>query len=659
MAKLTEKKKEKIIKDLYSQVMKSYKYDSEGREELQSIINDKAKQDEIKYIVQNKDKLTEEEIVRLGKKYENSLFIKPLLLECNNVPVSMIKDYINKSISAFAARATRGYGYGKEGDSIAKAILSANLPSHIRSACANDLTKLYNSTHYSGNFLYFRPNGQTALTIAENLYYDLKSPIEKISIIKNIHPDESLSKEELTSRLEAMIDWDIDVAIDHMSDKTDSGKLKEQRYTAVLNNPNIDDKVIDRIYSTGEIDPYNIPEKISNNMSQEIYTMLSETLFNEEVESKIKQNACTPFLTFCKSGKFNFAQQYDFFQQMKTETKAGVSDYVSDRVIWHYLYHCENLNPEAVKTIIEFGSKGTQSRIFTLPNIPEEIKLACAPTYVEETKKNKIVKSNKSLMMALSVVGRMTELDKKRYEAILDNREKLKNEPRYTELYDAIKTSAKTPLEYLEKFESLEPNNLGIKIAKYGKWHNLPTSITDKLHDIMLRDFGGNARKATINVELFESVTNGTHKVDIQDFIKHMQDLCDSNHKIKKAIGDNLKSFDYFVKEYMITYNGDRDYYMSSISPSQFYADKKKAIIEEITKAGEGNIPKTKNQVIKAVVEKEEEYLDLMLEKNKRQSPNRETYVDMDELIETGTTSTPVTSKENQPQFLDEFLEER
>ena len=83
MAKLTEKKKEKIIKDLYSQVMKSYKYDSEGREELQSIINDKVKQDEIKYIVQNRDKLTEEEmsIFKRGRNYNYKHSRKNLKLD--------------------------------------------------------------------------------------------------------------------------------------------------------------------------------------------------------------------------------------------------------------------------------------------------------------------------------------------------------------------------------------------------------------------------------------------------------------------------------------------------------------------------------------------------------------------------------------------------
>lgn len=658
MAKITEKKREKLINELFSHIQKNYKYDSDAKEELQSIMDNKSIQEDIKYIIENKKELQEEEIRAFNTKYEKMSFVRPLLFECKNVPVDLVKRDINKVTAQLIAASKRYYGYDREVDDLLRSILSVNLPTYVRNACANELRKMYEASRY-GDYMYFKINGQTALTIAENIFYDLKSPINKLSILKNIHPDETLSREELLSRLEAMVDWDIDSAIAKLSDKTDSEKAKEQRYTAILNNPNIDDAIMDKIYGTENIDPYNIPEKLSTSMANEVYSVLSETLFNDEVEPKAKQAACVPFLSFCKSGKFNDAQQYDFFQQMKTEYKTGIQDFVADRAIWHYLYYCEKVNPEAVKTIIEFASKGTQSRIFSLPNIPKEIKIECAPTYVEATKRNKIVKSNKSLMMTLGIVGQLTTLDEKRYEAIFDNKEKLKNEPRFTELYDSIKASPKTPIKYLEKFEEIEPNCLAIHIAKYGNWHNLTYDTTKLLFDAIVRDFGGNARKATINVEMFEQIMNAKPKIDINDFIKYLQDLCDKNHTIKKSIEDSVKSFDYFVKEYTITYNSDRDYYMSSISPSQFYAGQRKELLEEITRFKKENVQKTKPQIMKSLFEKQEEYIQLA-SKNKRQSANRETYVDMDELIDVNTNAkTSPTEKETQPQFLDDFLQER
>ena len=208
---------------------------------------------------------------------------------------------------------------------------------------------------------------------------------------------------------------------------------------------------------------------------------------------------------------------------MKAEYKNGISEDIADRAIWHYLYYCKDMNPEAIKTILQFASKGTQARIFTISSIPDDIKLECAPTYVEETKRNKIVRSNKGLMMALSVVGQLTTLDEKRYEAIFENKKKLEYEPRFTELYDAISTSPKTPLKYLERFESADENNIGIKIAKYGNWHGLSSAQTSKLHEIMLRNFDGNARKATINMEMYEAIESSEPKIDVKNFIEYMQ----------------------------------------------------------------------------------------------------------------------------------------
>lgn len=659
MAKNIENKRDKIINNLYSQIIKTYKYDRQSQEIIEKIMKDKSIQDDISNIIKNKNTLTKEEITAYHHNYYPNIFVIPLLFECKNVPIDIVKNDIKSVISSLSLKKSYGFiSNNTEIDGLLKAILSVDLPQNVRIACADELTKMYVSSYLS-TYVYFKINGQTALTIAEKLYYDLKSPIDKISIIKHIHPDESLSKEELLSRLEEMVNWDIDEAIEFLPDKKDSQKAKEQRYTAILNNPNINDAIIDKIYETGDFDPYNIPEKLSTSMANEVYSVLSDTLFNEEVDKREKRLACTPFLAFCKSGKFNFAQQYDFFQQMKTEYKADMRD-IADRAIFDYLYYCENLNPEAIKTIIQFASKGTQSRIFTLPNIPKDIKSECASTYIEETVKNKIVKSNRSLMLGLSVVGKMMQLDEARYEEIFKNKEKLQREPRFTEFYDAIKTSPQTPLKYLEKFETFEPNNIAIHIAKYGNKNNLSSETTDTLYKIMMRDFDGNARKATINVNLYETVLNNSPNIDIQDFIKYMQDLCNKNHTIKSEVGQNLKSFDSFVNEYTIKYNSDKDYYISSKSPSQFYSDQQKEIINEITKFTKENVKKTQHQVIKSLIEKQDEYVELMIEKSKSQSPNAKTYVDMNELIDTGITyPTSTTTKDNQPQFLDEFLEER
>lgn len=656
MAEIKEKKRQQFIKDLYNQVMKSYKYDHEAQEELEYIINNPDVQNDIKKIIDKKETLTGKELLSLDAKYKGNNFIRPLLFECKHFPISIIKECINDSVRLFGS--ARGYGgYSRIHDSLAKGILSANLPADTRSAILNDLTRLYEAANYHGNYMYFKMNGQTAMGIAETLYYDINSNPDKLGILKQIYPDASLDKEELCSRFEAMLELDLDVAIDKMKDRSNAGKAKEMRYSSMLNNPNVNNKIINKILNVGEIDYYNIPEKLSDEMADDIYSVLSETLFNEEVDKKAKNQACSPFLAFCKSGKFNFAQQYDFFQSMKAEYKHGIDDDIADRAIWHYLYYCKDMNPEAVKTILQFASKGTQARIFTISSIPDEIKLECAPTYVEETKRNKIVRSNKGLMMALSVVGRLTVLDEKRYEAIFDNKKKLEYEPRYTELYDAIATSPKTPLKYLEKFESMDENNIGIKIAKYGNWHGLSSAQTDKLHEIMLRNFDGNARKATLNMEMYEAITESSPKVDVKNFIEYMQEICDKNHTIKKAIGDNLKAFDHFVKELTITYGGDKDWYMCQMSPSQFYSEQKKQLVEKITR--EGEVHKTKNEILKAVVSYEEEYIELMAQKNKRQPKDRDVYVDMDEIMDAGTTIKTSTPSKSQPQFLNEFLDER
>ncbi len=656
MAEIKEKKKQSFIKDLYNQVMKSYKYDSNAKEELEKIMNSEDVRNDIQRIIKNKGILTGKEILSLDAKYRDNEFIRPLLFECKNMPEAIVKECIKDAIRMVST--ARGYGgYSRAHDGLAKGLLSANFPRDIRSACINDLTKLYEAANYHGNYMYFKMNGQTAIGIAENLYYDINSNPDKLGILRQVYPDDSLSKEELNSRFEAMLEWDIDVAIDKMKDRTNAGKAKEMRHSSMLNNPNVSNSIINKILNVGEIDYYNIPEKLSDEMADDIYAVLSETLFNEEVEASAKRQATSPFLAFCKSGKFNFAQQYDFFQSMKAEYKHGINEDIADRAIWHYLYYCKDMNPEAIKTILQFASKGTQARIFTISSIPDDIKLECAPTYVEETKRNKIVRSNKGLMMALSVVGQLTTLDEKRYEAIFENKKKLEYEPRFTELYEAIATSPKTPLKYLERFESADENNIGIKIAKYGNWHGLSSAQTSKLHEIMLRNFDGNARKATINMEMYEAIESSEPKIDVKNFIEYMQEMCDKNHTIKKAIGDNLKAFDFFVKELTITYGGDKDYYMSQTSPSQFYAEQKKALVEKITRDGE--VHKTKNKTLESIVLYQDEYIELMAQKNKRQPKDRDTYIDMDEMMDAGATAKTSTPSKSQPQFLDEFLDER
>ena len=48
-----------------------------------------------------------------------------------------------------------------------------------------------------------------------------------------------------------------------------------------------------------------------------------------------------------------------------------------------------------------------------------------------------------------------------------------------------------------------------------------------------------------------------------------------------------------------------------------------------------------------------------MAQKNKRQPKDRDTYIDMDEMMDAGATAKTSTPSKSQPQFLDEFLDER
>ena len=157
MAEIKEKKKQSFIKDLYSQVMKSYKYDSNAKEELEKIMNSEDIRNDIQKIIKNKEILTAKEILSLDAKYKDNEFVRPLLFECKNMPASIVKQCIDDAIRMVST--ARGYGgYSRAHDGLAKGLLSANFPRDIRSACINDLTRLYEAANYHGNYMYFKMN---------------------------------------------------------------------------------------------------------------------------------------------------------------------------------------------------------------------------------------------------------------------------------------------------------------------------------------------------------------------------------------------------------------------------------------------------------------------------------------------------------------------
>lgn len=655
MPKRAVNKEEKREVQLFEMLKKTaFKYDTTAKNTIEKMVSNPEMIKDAEKIIKNRDTLDVDTINKLFTKYRDNHFIAPLLFECKNMPTEKMRQIIMDEATKLASTRTR-WG-NKERESICRGIFTADLSDEVRQECIIELVRLYTEGQYK-NYMYYNMNSQTAMAIAKYAYNDLRQTDATISILKWIKADEYSSEYKIQEFLKELIETDLYPKAVALKMEDNYGELKELRTGYILNNPHINDEIMNIMQDNEDINCYNTGNKMTVEIADEVYDAAKATLFEKDATASDKEQASQMLTRLFSSKKFNYAMQYDLFDTMKREMGKTIDNYRCERIIARFIdgVNPKEMNIEALKLIVEFAPKGMKSRVFNSYHIPDSMKLECAPTYIETTKKNKILKSNKNLMITLRQICRLTTLDEKRYEQI-------KNctlaDATFKELKQEVATSPYTPTEVLQEYKKEEPNNIKIRIAIYAKENGFNAKEVDIMTDAVKRQYEGNLRKAGINIDYIDALCTGVKGLNIDHFCDYLRQQFEETPALDVLYGNNITLMQELAKSYQEEYNTDKEYYLSSVSPGQYYKQKIEDYIKRISE-NDRHSRRTCNQILKSIIETRDEYQDLAERKmGQSKAPKDKVKGNGQEIKEVEIAVNEKQGKHSSPQMMEDFLDE-
>ena len=488
-----------------------------------------------------KNVLTENEIKGFYANNKDNMVICHMLLECKNIPTDVMMA-VYKSIPT--AEFYRDY----RGEVIP--FWSANIPKEKVEENVELLLRQF-ATYPNIENRNVLCNEVIAFECAKKTFYEQDYPddeairnknyyfLQKISFGKQV--DEKEFNEELTNMMET-----IDVP------------YYDAKVNTLLSNPNFNDKIIADIYNNDDFDMSvaNMFTYCPASKINEVYDYFVESMFEDKDKrftfrdlNIVEEMLFNPNMT---GGMIN-----DLINRLCSEDRFS---YMLSRVAYQMLWNgrgraekAKDFPEEAWFSIFEHSNGNVRKYILQSDSVSPEFKKKCCEYYFDKVKRKKFVRSNTSMINALTAMVPYATLPEERYEQL---EEKLR---RTEYLREECKCTPNTPLKYLEIYLKEDPYNLETQISIFCNQNGLSHKAKDAIYHAMNRNFKGNKSKMRINIQIVEDVLN-TVGDKMPELIEYFENYAQEKSKFTKKVTADERFYANNVKQFIDIYKSIQEY---------------------------------------------------------------------------------------------------